>query len=200
MTHAPLKRPQFFLNCLESRVHSVPAECWFCADWLGCLKSSFCALFPHCFIYDAKLEADIKRQMLDGGKPGVSRRLGHSWLREHGKQLSDIKVTHMDWGGWEVIWCSRRPQRRNGELSQFRRVTGFGILCNLEERLMTNLFQTSGTEVFEWLLSLTRVRQTKLSSPDARWPHSKATVHTWTGLKGDFLENPQIATKTCFFF
>lgn len=76
----------------------------------------------------------------------------------------------MDWGGSEVIWCSGRPQRRNGELSRFRRVTGFGILCNLEERLMTNLFQTSGTEVFEWLLSLTRVRQTKLSSPDAGLP------------------------------
>lgn len=95
----------------------------------------------------------------------------------------------------------KKPQRGNGELSQFRLVTGFGILCNLEERLMTNLFQTSGTEVFERLLSLSRVRQTKHSSADARRPHSEAPVHAYTGLKGDFLENPKIeATKTCFLF
>lgn len=94
----------------------------------------------------------------------MSRRLGHSRLREHGKPLATLR--RHTWSRGDL--ALKKPQRGNGELSQFRMATGFGVLCNLEERLMTNLFQTSGTEVFEWLLSLSRVRQTKLSSADAR--------------------------------
>lgn len=53
-------------------------------------------------------------------------------------------------------------ERNSDELSRFGRVTHF---WNLEERLMTNVFQTSGafeySGVFEQLLSLFRWKQIK---------------------------------------
>lgn len=56
---------------------------------------------------------------------------------------------------------------------------------------MTNLFQTSGTEVFEWLLSLSRVRQTKLSSADARRPHSESSCARTHRTEGRLWKTPK---------
>lgn len=131
---------------------------------MGYLESSFHSLF-FMFSFMMSTYRNPKTHLIVGNQEWAE--IWTLLLREHRKPPADAKVTHLDRGGWEVGGGSKRPYRRGDELSQFQRVTGLGILCNLEE---TSFFQTSGAVKFECLLSLFTLRQIKRQSVDARWP------------------------------